>query len=242
MKDLKSYSAIGGVFEYLNSDCDYLKWSQYLINTLKANGAGQEGVDVGCGNGYFTRAFFKAGYSVKGMDISPEMLSTATELARKEGVRAEFLAGDITKLRLCGKVDFITAINDCVNYVPQSKLLYTFKSVYSNLKKGGLFLFDISSENKLKNIVGNNLFAKDLDMATVIWFNSFKGDRVEMDLTLFSLNENGTYNRSDERQTQYVHAESDVISALTEAGFTVKTEGHLGGSKEQRINFICKKL
>ena len=242
MKDLKSYSAIGGVFEYLNSDCDYLKWSQYLINTLKANGVGQAGVDVGCGNGYFTRALFKAGYSVKGMDISPEMLSTATELARKEGVRAEFLAGDITKLRLCGKVDFITAINDCVNYVPQSKLLSTFKSVYSNLKKGGLFLFDISSENKLKNIVGNNLFVKDLDRATVIWFNSFKGDRVEMDLTLFSLNENGTYDRSDERQTQYVHAESDVISALTEAGFTVKTEGHLGGSKEERINFICKKL
>ena len=242
MKDLKSYSAIGGVFEYLNSDCDYLTWSQYLIKTLKDNGAGQEGVDVGCGNGYFTRALFKAGYFVKGMDISPEMLSTATELARKEGVRAEFLAGDITKLRLCGKVDFITAINDCLNYVPQNKILSTFKGVYSNLKKGGVFLFDVSSENKLKNIVGNNLFVKDLDRATVIWFNSFKGDRVEMDLTLFSLNENGTYNRSDERQTQYVHAESDVISALTEAGFTVRTEGHLGGSKEERINFICKKL
>lgn len=242
MKNLKSYSAIGGVFEYLNSDCDYPKWSQYLIKTLKDKNVGVEGVDVGCGNGYFTRALYKAGYSVKGMDISSEMLSTAIELARKEGVCSEFLTGDITKLRLCGKVDFITAVNDCINYVPQNKLLSTFKGVYSNLKKGGVFLFDISSENKLKNIVGNNLFVKDLDRATVIWFNTFKGDRVEMELTLFARNDNGTYSRSDERQTQYVHAECDVLAALAEAGFEVETEGHLGGSKEERINFICKKL
>lgn len=242
MKYLKSYSAIGGVFEYLNSDCDYLKWSQYLIKTLKSLHVGHEGVDIGCGNGYFTRALYKAGYSVKGMDISPEMLSTAIELARKEGVGSEFLTGDITKLHLCGKVDFITAVNDCINYVPQSKLRSTFKGVFSNLKKGGVFLFDISSENKLKNIIGNNLFVKDLDRATVIWFNTFKGDRVEMELTLFSLNENGMYNRVDERQTQYVHTEQDVVAALSEAGFTVETEGFLGKTKEERINFICRKL
>ena len=242
MKTKQSYSAIGGVFEYLNSDCDYVEWSQYLIKTLERLGAGKEGVDVGCGNGYFTRALYKAGYSVKGMDISPEMLTAAIELARKEGVGSEFLTGDITKLRLCGKVDFITAVNDCINYVPQDKLLSTFKGVCANLKKGGVFLFDISSENKLKNIVGDNLFVKDMDRATLIWFNTFKGDGVEMDLTLFSLNEDGTYSRSDERQTQYVHAEKDVSEALTSAGFFVETEGHLGGSKEERINFICRKL
>ncbi|MCH5146775.1 MAG: methyltransferase domain-containing protein [Clostridiales bacterium] len=242
MKTKQSYSAIGGVFEYLNSDCDYVEWSQYLIKTLERLGAGREGVDVGCGNGYFTRALYKAGYSVKGMDISPEMLSTAIELARKEGVGSEFLTGDITKLRLCGKVDFITAVNDCINYVPQDKLLSTFKGVCANLKKGGVFIFDISSENKLKNIVGDNLFVKDMDRATLIWFNTFKGDRVEMDLTLFSLNEDGTYSRSDECQTQYIHTEKDVSEALTSAGFFVETEGHLGGSKEERINFICRKL
>ena len=31
------YSALGGKFEYLNSDCDYEKWSQYLINTLQGH-------------------------------------------------------------------------------------------------------------------------------------------------------------------------------------------------------------
>lgn len=242
MKGDGGYSAIGGVFEYLNSDCDYLQWSQYLIKTLQAEGAGREGVDIGCGNGYFTRALHRAGYFVRGMDISAEALSAAAAIASNEGLYLEFLTGDITKLRLCGRVDFITAINDCINYVPQSKLLKTFKGVGSCLKKGGVFIFDISSEYKLKNIVGNNTFVKDYNKATVIWANEFMGDRVEMDITLFTLSPNGLYARSDESQTQYVHTESNVLSALNGAGFSVRTEGHLGGPKHERINFICKKL
>ena len=236
------YSAIGGVFEYLNSDCGYSQWSQYLIKKLRAMGAENDGVDVGCGNGYFTRALYKAGYSVKGMDISLQMLSKAVELARENGVAAEFLTGDITKLNLSGKVGFITAVNDCLNYVPPQKLLSSFRGVYRNLRKGGVFFFDISSENKLKNIVGDNTFVKDLDEATVIWCNSCKDNRVDMDIMLFTLNSDGTYTRSDESQTQYIHTEESVLSALKEVGFEVETEGHLGGSKDERINFLCRKI
>lgn len=238
----ESYSAIGGVFEYLNSDCDYLKWSQYLIKKIKETTVFSEGIDIGCGNGYFTRALCKAGFNMMGMDISAQMLSKAVELTRAEGLTAEFLAGDITKLKLNCKTGFITAVNDCINYVPPQKLLKTFKGIYKNLKNGGAFIFDISSEYKLKNILGNNTFVKDLERATVVWCNEFKGDRVEMDITLFTLNPDGTYTRSDESQTQYVHAEDSVLSALKEAGFIVETEGHLGGNKDERINFVCKKL
>lgn len=78
----ESYAALGGKFEYLNSDCGYDKWSQYLIKTLEELGAGACGADIGCGNGYFTRALYKAGKEVCGVDISPEMLQKARELAR----------------------------------------------------------------------------------------------------------------------------------------------------------------
>ena len=100
------YSALGGVFEYLNDDCGYEQWSQYLIDTLKNLGAGVQGVDIGCGNGYFTRALIRAGYRTLGVDVSPEMLNRAQEISFKEGVRTEFLLGDITKLTINGKVDF----------------------------------------------------------------------------------------------------------------------------------------
>ena len=93
-----AYSALGSAFEYFNDDCGYEQWSQYLIEKLRSLNAGSSGIDIGCGNGYFTRALYKAGYAVTGLDISPQMLSTATELAARGRVKADFVLQDITKL------------------------------------------------------------------------------------------------------------------------------------------------
>ncbi len=240
----KPYSAIGGVFEYLNDDCGYEQWSQYLIEKLRAYGvgAGACGADFGCGNGYFTRAFYKAGYAVKGFDISPEMLSAAVEQSRKEGDCIEFLSGDISKTALNFKAGFITAVNDCINYIPPEKLEKTFARVYKNLGKGGVFIFDVSSENKLKNILGNNLFAEDRGDVAYMWFNTLNGGCVDMDITLFARRKDGLFERKDERQTQYIHRETDILSALQGAGFRAESEGHLDGGKEERICFYAVKL
>ncbi|MDE5722390.1 MAG: class I SAM-dependent methyltransferase [Clostridia bacterium] len=237
-----SYSALGRWFEYLNDDCGYEKWSQYLINALNNHGANGKGVDIGCGNGYFTRALIKSGYPAVGIDISAEMLDTAQRLSLKEGVRTEFLIGDITKLKLNFKAAFAVAVNDCINYVPKEKLKTAFLRVHACLKKGAPFIFDISSAEKLKNTIGSNFFAEDRDELTYIWFNELKDDRVVMDITLFEKTESGAYRRRDERHVQYIHEESEIISALEEVGFSVRSEGHMGGDKRERINFICTRL
>ncbi len=132
------YSALGGVFEYLNKDCGYEQWSQYLISKLTACGVpqGARGLDAGCGNGYFTRALVRAGYFVTGMDVSPEMLSCAVDAARKEGLSAQFVSGDIRKFRLNGKADFIMAVNDCLNYVEGGNFQKLSYRLAQTLKRG----------------------------------------------------------------------------------------------------------
>ena len=237
-----SYSALGRWFEYLNGDCGYEQWSQYLIERLKSLNAGANGVDIGCGNGYFTRALTRAGYSMLGVDVSVEMLNRAKELSLKEGIKSEFLLGDITKLKLNAKVDFAVAINDCLNYVKKEKLKSAFSHVHACLKKGGVFIFDISTPYKLKNILGNNLFAEDREDITYLWFNALGEDSVTMDLTLFERRDDGSYSRFDERHIQYIHEENEIISALKDCGFEVTSEGHLNKDKRERINFICKRL
>lgn len=237
-----SYTALGRWFEYLNDDCGYEQWSQYLIDTLKKENAGAIGVDIGCGNGYFTRALNRAGYAVSGVDVSPEMLDRAQELSLKEGVRAEFLLGDITKLKLNRKVDFAVAVNDCINYVSADKLKIAFARVHACLKKGGVFIFDISTPYKLREVIGNNMFAEDREDITYIWFNLLGEDRVTMDLTFFEKCGQNAYKRYDERHVQYIHEEEQIISALREAGFAARTEGHLNKDRRERINFICTRL
>ena len=240
---MNSYSTLGNWFEYLNKDCDYASWSQYLIKRLAKFNAGPSGADIGCGNGYFTRALYKAGYDVRGIDISPQMLNVAKRRAAEEGVPCEFLIGDITKLKLTGKVHFAVAVNDCLNYVPPSKLKSAFAKVYSCLNRGGLFHFDISSEYKIRHILADNMFGEDGDDISYMWFNTPEEDGVTMELTFFVRGSDGRYDRYEETHRQYAHSEEAVISALKEVGFArVFTEGHLGSDdKSQRINFTALK-
>jgi SAM-dependent methyltransferase len=244
----EQYSALGSYFEYLNKDCDYEKWSQYIIQKLALLHVGNTGLDIGCGNGTFTRALYKAGYAISGVDISPAMLTKARELATKNGVRTEFLQGDITKLKVSAKVDFAIAVNDCLNYVAPEKIPAAFAHVAGCLKKGGAFLFDVSSDYKLKNVLGNNLFAEDRDELTYLWFNTLQQNCVEMDLTFFIPQKDGTYRRADEHHVQYIHTQEFLTEKLSEAGFEVlATEGHLGADilaeeAPLRYNFICRKV
>ena len=81
----EAYAHLAKWFEYLNDDCGYEGWFSYLLGKLSPYSL-QEGLDVGCGGGWFTRAFQRAGYTMTGMDSSLEMLDYAQEQAFKEGV------------------------------------------------------------------------------------------------------------------------------------------------------------
>ncbi len=202
------------------------------------------GLDMGCGGGYFTRAFQRAGYTMTGVDISPEMLDYAQAQAMKEGVRSEYLLGDITKFRSPKKYDFVTAINDCVNYLPKNKLRAAFQSVKGALKKGGIFLFDVSSERKFREKIANTGSVDERDEVTYLSFNREETDGVTMEVTLFVKEKDGKYVRLEETHRQYIYTEAEICAALAECGFTLlSVEGHLGEPKEgsDRLLFTAQK-
>lgn len=240
----QAYDSLAEWFEILNDDCDYPSWSQYFIEGLSRLQCGKEGLEMGCGSGAFTRALAKAGYRMSGVDLCVPMLSKATQLAEAEGLKIPFLLADALTLQVAHPVDFILSPNDCYNYIPQKKLKTAFRHANRALKKGGIFWFDVSSAYKLREKVANNIFADDREDVTYFSFNSLKNDCVEMDVTIFAKRKDGAFDRYDERHTQYIHEERDVVLSLEDSGFELlSVEGHLGESKErsERLNFICQK-
>ena len=236
-----AYVNLAKWFEYLNDDCDYENWSQYLLKKLKGFSL-QNGLDIGCGGGWFTRRFVKEGYAMTGVDCSREMLDRAQETALKEGLRGEYLLGDISRLKLPRRFSFAIAINDLVNYLPKDRLLPAFKNVCSALQKGGVFLFDVSSKRKFEEKIANTVSVDDRDEVTYLNFSSLQGEKAVMDVTLFAKGEDGKYTRYDERHEQYIYDKEEIISALTSSGFTlVEVEGHLGESEEtaDRLTFLA---
>ncbi len=243
MQKTTAYTHLAKWFEYLNDDCGYENWSQYLIKRLSRYPL-SKGLDIGCGGGWFTRAFQRHGYQMTGMDISPQMLDFAQETALKEGVRGEYILGDITKTKLPARFDFVTAINDCVNYIPKTRLDKAFKNIHGALQKGGIFLFDISSERKFREKIANTVCADDRDDITYLSFNKQEEDGVTMDVTLFVKNTDGKFERLDETHRQYIYKEEEILSALARNGFEcLEVSGHLGEDKahSDRLCFLGKK-
>lgn len=243
MERKAAYANLAKWFEYLNDDCGYENWSQYFIAKLKGYSV-RTGLDIGCGGGWFTRAFQKAGFAMTGLDSSPQMLDYAQETALKEGTRSEYLLGDITRFKSPKKYDFATAINDCVNYIPKNKLDAAFKCVKGALVKGGIFLFDISSERKFREKIANTVSVDDRDEVTYMSFNKEEEDGATMEVTLFVRQKDGSYERLDELHRQYRYSVEEITEALARNGFTLLgVEGHLGEDVEKtdRILFIAKK-
>lgn len=243
MEKKAAYEGLAEWFEYLNDDCGYEKWSQYLISKLKCFPL-TTGLDVGCGSGWFTRAFRRAGYDMAGLDLSPAMLSRAEALAFEEGLKIRYLQGDVARFRALEKYDFITAINDCINYISKEKLLSAFENVRSALNKNGIFLFDISSARKFREKIANTVCADDREDVTYLSFNSLEGEKAVMDVTLFVRRRDGAFERRDERHIQYIYEEAEIVAALEKAGFSLlETEGHLGEEKSEsdRLIFLARR-
>ena len=243
MEKNSAYKHLAKWFEYLNDDCGYENWSQYLILKLSRFSL-SAGIDIGCGGGWFTRVFQKHGYRMTGMDISPEMLDFAQETAMKQGVRSEYILGDIAKTKIPARFEFATAINDCVNYIPKNKVQTAFKNVRGGLKKGGVFLFDISSPRKFKEKIANTVSVDDRDEVTYINFHKEETDGASMEVTLFVKRADGAFERLDETHRQYCHTVEEIRLALTESGFDLlEVEGFLGEDIEtsDRIVFLAQK-
>lgn len=243
MERKSAYTHLAEWFEYLNDDCGYENWSQYLLKTLGAFSL-ETGLDVGCGGGWFTRALQRHGYAMTGMDISSEMLDYAQETALKTGVRSEYVLGDIAKCKLPRRFDFAVAVNDCINYIPKEKLLSAFKNIRSALKKDGVFFFDVSSPRKFKEKIANTVSVDDREDVAYLSFNRAEEDGVTMDVTLFVKRKDGAFDRLDEQHRQYAYTEEELCAALTTVGFeTLRTEGHLGEDKSisDRLCFLCRR-
>ena len=98
-----------------------------------------------------------------GIDLSPQMLMVA-EGKKKNVKNPMFRCQDITSFSVTKPVDFVTCICDGINYVKgQKEVAKVFANVFNSLKEGGRFIFDVSSEYKLKKVLGNNFFYEEDD-------------------------------------------------------------------------------
>ena len=238
---MNGYGCLAAYYDRLMTDFDYDGYLGVLDREL----GGSEGIDLCCGSGRITVALAKKGKKMTGVDLSPEMLGEAAKNARAAGVRPVFVLSDAAAFRPQHKVDFVTCVCDGVNYIPTKKLPAFFDGIADMLKDGGKFVFDVSSEYKIKRIISDNVFYEDYDDMTYLWSNSLFAGGVRMELTFFVKDADGKYTKMTEEHTQYAHGREAVESALAKRfsfrACDFETMGN-AGAKTARILWVCEKL
>ncbi|WP_035291431.1 class I SAM-dependent methyltransferase [Clostridium sp. KNHs214] len=220
--------------ELINEDIDYQKWCNKIIDICKQNNIKRYSyLDLACGTGNVTEKLGKFFNEIWAVDLSTDMLVEAEEKMRVQGIKANFVCQDISKLQLNRKFDLITCCLDSTNYLlEEEQLMDYFKGVHSCLKDEGLFIFDINSYYKLTEILGNNTYTYDGEEVFYVWENELEDDTVHMYLNFF-IRDGQVYSRFDENHMERAYKEEYIEETLKNAGFKV-----IG----KYDNYICDKI
>lgn len=108
--------------------------------------------------------------------------------ASKPMNRILYLEQDMRSFELYGTVSAVVSICDSMNYITSEEdLLSVFKLVNNYLDPGGIFIFDMNTEYKYKNILADNTIAENREECSFIWENYYYEDKKinQYDVTIF---------------------------------------------------------
>lgn len=251
LRAMNSYNDFAQVYDILTTNVEYSKRAACYNRLITAAG-GKKGIllDLACGTGSMSFEFLKYGYDVIGIDGSEEMLSVATDkkLEKKEE-SIIFLRQLMQELDLFGTVDVTVCSLDSLNHLVNPKdLQETFRRVSLFTNPGGLFLFDVNTPYKHREILADNTYFYDEPGVTCIWQNTLtEPDVVQIDLDLFIETENGLYKRAAEHFSERAYPDEKLRHMLKKAGFEIvavydEDGEHLPNETSERVIYVTKKI
>ena len=216
------YGSFAYVYDKFMDDVPYEEWAEYVQSLLMEYEV-REGLvlELGCGTGNLTEILASRGYDMIGVDLSADMLDIAMEKREKSGRDILYLMQDMREFELYGTVRAAVSICDSMNYLQEEKdLLSTFKLVNNYLDPGGIFIFDLNTAYKYRELIGDTTIAENREGASFIWENTwYEEEKVnEYDLTIFAETENGLYQKFEETHFQRAYDLKTVKRLIAEAG------------------------
>lgn len=218
---MEAYTGFAEVYDVFQDNVPYEEWCAYVTGLLAEYGiAGGLVLDLGCGTGRLTELLAEAGYDMIGIDNSWEMLQAAMDKRSASGLDILYLQQDMREFELYGTVRAVVSICDSMNYIMEYQdLVKVFKLANNYLDPGGVFIFDLNTEYKYREILAGNTFAEDREEASFIWDNFYDEEEQvnEYGLALF-IKEGGMYRKYEETHFQRAYSLEDVKRAICEAG------------------------
>ena len=222
---MEAYGKFAQVYDLFMDNVDYEGWADCLEKHLKEEGI-EDGLvlELGCGTGTMTGLLARRGYDMIGVDNSDEMLAEAMEKKVEDGLDILYLLQDMQEFELYGTVRAAVSVCDSLNYITEKEeLLQVFRLVNNYLDPGGIFLFDMNTVHKYRDILGDDTIAENRDEGSFIWENSYDPDTGLniYELAVFLPREDGLYEKCEELHCQRAYEQAEIEALIREAGMEI---------------------
>lgn len=242
------YNEFSEIYDKLVFDIDYKFYSEIIKNELiNKNIIPKNILEVGIGTGRLTKYLIDYSEKYYGIDISAEMLEkTSRKFSNNDKIN--LINANIVDFKKENFFDFAFTTLDTVNYILDPKdLEKAFRNIYESLKDNSLLIFDINSENKLREVLGNNTYIYEHENIFYSWQNFLDEDEDIVDFVLdFFIEENGLYKRIVEEQSEKIYSLDTIEKMLLKIGFKNIVykdfdTNNIVEKHSQRILFIAEK-
>lgn len=245
---MEAYSSIAALYDRINGEW-YAPYADFIDRVIRkySDIPVEDVLDLGCGTGRITALMADKGYGMIGVDRSAEMLNLAREA--NEGKDTLLLMQDMREFELYGTVQAAYSSFDCLNYLPDaSDLRKVFRLIANYLEPGGVFVFDVNTEYRYKEVYGDNTFSYEFEDDLLLWRNEpltgKTGTRFVLD-RFFDRKEDGTCRFEHEEQEETFHSGRRIAMAAAAAGlsFCAKFDSIDGSSPEkpEKTYYVIKR-
>ena len=155
------------------------------------------------------------------------------------------------ELDMYGTIDVTVCVLDSINHLDSAEdILRCFKSVSLFCDPTGLFVFDINTVRKHREVLADNTFVYDMDKVYCIWQNyldcNSDDNRVDIALDIFTENEEGSYERSCEDFSEIALPLDEIEELLRKAGFKILDRYDYmttdkGSENSEKVLYCCAK-
>ena len=242
---MSSYQQLAGAYDELTWDVGYEKRADFLEKLFRRSRIPVHTVlDLACGTGSMTWLLAGRGYELIAVDGSQEMLAAAREKSAPAELPPLFLHQSMPRLDLYGTVDAAICCLDSLNYLTNPRdVQRTFQRLHLFISPGGLLAFDVRLPERLAALDGQ-VFLDETEDTYCVWRTEYRRGLCTYYMDLFTLAEDGSWDRSFELHRQRGYSVEQLTRWLEEAGFAdVRTwgDGKLRRPVpgEDRVDFTC---
>ena len=230
---MSSYETFAQVYDTFMSNIPYDDWVNYIQKIWQKYSLEPSLIlDLACGTGNMSYRLANLGYEMIGVDLSGDMLDEAMEKNANlppDKKPVLYLNQDMRAFELYGTVDCVLCLCDSINYITdEDELLHVFRLVNNYLEPKGLFVFDINTIYKFKNVLADNSFGQTTENAAYTWENYYDEEENinEFYTNFFIENEDGTYERYEEYHYERGYTIQKIKELLEKAGLVFEGVFH----------------